>query len=98
MTEFLLRHLRPSVPFLISSERTQRKFLKQALGNFGEGGMKSRIQAFLFVREMAISLPAPNLTLAMKVKLLACLYAATSLGMQHLSLTEDGHTALSFSE
>ena len=67
MVVFMLRHLRPSVPFLICSERLQRKFLKQALQQFGGGATSVRVQAILFIRQMAVALPPPTLSLAMKV-------------------------------
>ena len=67
MVIFLLKHLRPSIPFLISSDRLQRKFLKHVLHLFGQGETKVRVQAVLFLRQMAVQLPPPFLSLGMKV-------------------------------
>ena len=69
MVVFLLRHLRPCIPFLVSSERLQRKCLKQVLQLFGEGKTRVRVQAVLFLRQMAVALPPPFLSLAMKVEI-----------------------------
>lgn len=72
MVVFLLRHLRPCIPFLTSSDRLQRKYLKQVLQLFGDGKTRVRVQAVLFLRQMAIALPPPFLSLAMKVRDLFC--------------------------
>ena len=68
MVVFLLKHLRPSVPFLVSSERLQRKYLKQVLQLFGGSTTRVRVQAVLFLRQMAVTLPPPFLSSAMKVR------------------------------
>ena len=78
MVVFMLRHLRPSVPFLVCSERLQRKFLKQALQLFGGGATSVRVQAILFIRQMAVALPPPTLSLAMKVHTASLLGQANS--------------------
>lgn len=67
MTVFLLRQLRASIPFLICSDRLQRKYLKHVLSLFGQAQTKVRVQAVLFLRQMAVTLPPPFLSLAMKV-------------------------------
>ena len=67
MAVFMLRHLRPCIPFLISSERLQRKYLKHMLRLFGEAKTKVRVQAILFIREMAVTLPGATISMAMKV-------------------------------
>lgn len=67
MTVFMLRHLRQSTAFLVVSERLQRKLLKHLLQLFGQGETAARVQAILFIRQMAVVLPPPTLSLAMKV-------------------------------
>ena len=67
MIVFMLRHLRPCIPFLVCSNRLERRFLKHTLQLFGEAPTRVRVQAVLFIRHMAVSLPAPALSLAMKV-------------------------------
>ena len=67
MIVFMLRHLRPCIPFLVCSKRLERRFLKHALQLFGEAPPRVRVQAVLFIRHIAVSLPAPALSLAMKV-------------------------------
>lgn len=67
MLVFMLRHLRQSAAFLIVSDRLRRKYLKLLLQHFGEGESGTRVQAILFIRQMALLLPPPTMSLAMKV-------------------------------
>lgn len=67
MAVFMLRHLRPCIAFLISSERLQRKYLKHMLHLFGQAKTRVRVQAILFIREMAVTLLGTTISMAMKV-------------------------------
>ena len=74
MLAFLLRRVRESVVFLVSSERLQRRLLRAALGVFGEGSASPRLQALLLLRALALHLPQPMPSNVLKVchMLLAC--------------------------
>lgn len=67
MIVFMLKHLRQSAAFLVASDRLQQRYLKHLLQIFGQAESAARLQAILFVREMAITLPPPMLSLVMKV-------------------------------
>ena len=69
MVVFMLRNLRASVALLVVSERLQRTFMKRALSLFGGAEGAMRVQAILFIRQMAVLLPPPMLSVAMKVSL-----------------------------
>lgn len=70
MVVFMLRNLRTSVALLVVSERLQRTFMKRALSLFGGAEGAMRVQAILFICQMAVVLPPPMLSVAMKVSLL----------------------------
>ena len=66
MSAFILRCARPSVPFLVCSDRLQRKWLKAALAVFGGPDPGPALQAALFVRASALALPDPTPDAALK--------------------------------
>ena len=66
---FTLRALRAAIPFLASFQRLQRKYMRAAVRVFGTADTGPRVQALLFVRHMAASLPPPAIELAIKVGL-----------------------------
>lgn len=66
MSAFILRCARPSVPFLVCSERLQRKWVQAALKVFGGPDPGPALQAALFVRAAALSLPDPAPDAALK--------------------------------
>ena len=63
---FTLRALRASVLFLASFQRLQRKYVRAAIRIFGSSETAPRVQAFLFVRHMAVTLPSPATDQAIK--------------------------------
>ena len=67
MLTFTLRRLRASVVLLAPFVKLQRKFLRQVLTIFGGADKPPRLQALLFIRQMAAMLPPPALELALKV-------------------------------
>ena len=68
MQAFILRRLRPSAVFLRPFEKLTRKLLKAALQLFGTAEDRAvRVQAILFVRQVAIVLPQPALNMCLKV-------------------------------
>lgn len=69
MLTFTLRRLRASVVLLAPFVKLQKKFLRQVLTIFGGADKAPRLQALLFIRQMAAMLPPPALELALKVAL-----------------------------
>lgn len=69
MLSFTLRRLRASVVLLAPFVKLQKKFLRQVLTIFGGADKAPRLQALLFLRQMAAMLPPPALELALKVSL-----------------------------
>ena len=69
MLTFTLRRLRASVVLLAPFVKLQKKFLRQVLTIFGGADKSPRLQALLFIRQMAAMLPPPALELALKVSL-----------------------------
>ena len=69
MLTFTLRRLRASVVLLAPFVKLQKKFLRQVLTVFGGADKAPRLQALLFIRQMAAMLPPPALELALKVSL-----------------------------
>jgi hypothetical protein len=67
MLAFILRKLRACIPLMVGAERLQRLYMRQAITIFGTHEGAARVQAFLFVRQMAGSLPGPVKDYAMKV-------------------------------
>ena len=67
MLTFTLRRLRASVVLLAPFVKLQKKFLRQVLTIFGGADKAPRLQALLFIRQMAAMLPPPALELALKV-------------------------------
>lgn len=67
MLTFTLRRLRASVILLAPFLKLQKKFLRQVLTIFGGADKAPRLQALLFIRQMAAMLPPPALELALKV-------------------------------
>ena len=67
MLTFTLRRLRASVVLLAPFLKLQKKFLRQVLTIFGGADKAPRLQALLFIRQMAAMLPPPALELALKV-------------------------------
>lgn len=67
MLTFTLRRLRASVVLLAPFQKLQKKFLRQVLTIFGGADKAPRLQALLFIRQMAALLPPPALELALKV-------------------------------
>ncbi|GFR47619.1 hypothetical protein Agub_g9358, partial [Astrephomene gubernaculifera] len=63
---FTLRRLRSSVSLLAPFPRLRDKFLRAALGIFGSGEVAPRLQAFLAIRALAVSLPQPALDSCLK--------------------------------
>lgn len=63
---FTLRTLRASVPFLGAFQRLQRKYVRATIRIFGSSETAPRVQAFLFVRHMAATLPQPATDQALK--------------------------------
>ena len=69
MQAFILRRLRASAVFLRPFEKLTRKLLKAALQLFGTADDRAvRVQAILFVRQVAIVLPQPALDMCLKVR------------------------------
>ncbi|GAB4817038.1 hypothetical protein N2152v2_004084 [Parachlorella kessleri] len=66
MLAFILRRVRASTLFLAPYEKLQRKFLKLALQLFGSAESGPRVQALLFIRQMAFTLPQPALDNCLK--------------------------------
>lgn len=77
MLTFTLRRLRASVVLLAPFVKLQKKFLRQVLTIFGGADKAPRLQALLFIRQMAAMLPPPALELALKVALSYCSVYAT---------------------
>jgi nucleolar complex protein 2 len=69
MLAFVLCRARASAVFLGPFEKLQRKFLKAALSAFGGADAAARLQAMLFIRQLAICLPQPALDSCLKVRL-----------------------------
>lgn len=69
MQAFVLRRLRASAIFLSPYEKLKRKLLKQSLDLFGSADNAVRVQAILFIRQLALVLPQPALDLSLKVLL-----------------------------
>lgn len=68
MQAFILRRLRASAAFLRPFEKLTRKLLKAALQLFGTAEDHAvRVQAILFIRQVAIVLPQPALDMCLKV-------------------------------
>ncbi|GLI62328.1 hypothetical protein VaNZ11_004935, partial [Volvox africanus] len=63
---FTLRRLRASVFLLSPFPRLKDRFLRACLGVFGTGEVAPRLQAFLAIRAMAVSLPQPALDSCLK--------------------------------
>ncbi|GLC56106.1 hypothetical protein PLESTB_001065000 [Pleodorina starrii] len=63
---FTLRRLRASVSLLAPFARLRDRFLRSCLGVFGGGEVAPRLQAFLAIRAMAVSLPQPALDNCLK--------------------------------
>lgn len=59
MISYILRRLRASIIFFAPFPKLQRRVLKSALEFFRSADSRTRIQAILFIRSMAISLPPP---------------------------------------
>ena len=94
---FALRRLRASVPLLAPFDKLQRKFLKQALGVFGSAENAPRVQAILFMRAMAVQLPAPMLDSVLKVSGVAepgAVYTNNCILPDSLLLVKSAWTAL----
>ena len=70
LVAFALRRVRASATFLVSAEALQRKFLRLVSRIMGRGEAATRIQAFLLLRQMAICLPDPMPSNALKVRAL----------------------------
>ena len=68
MQMFTLRTLRASVPFLGAFQRLQRKYVRAAIRIFGNSETAPRVQAILFVRHMAATLPPPATDQAIKAR------------------------------
>ena len=66
MLAFVLRRLRASVVFFAPFAKLQRRVLKSALELFGSADAAPRVQAILFIRAMAISLPPPTMDTCLK--------------------------------
>ncbi|BDA42546.1 Nucleolar complex protein 2 homolog [Coccomyxa sp. Obi] len=66
MLIFILRKLRPSIPFLANFQRLQRKYMRQAIRIFSTNEAAPRVQALLFIRQMATTLPGPAMDQAVK--------------------------------
>eukprot|EP00877_Chromochloris_zofingiensis_P001779 jgi/Chrzof1/11601/Cz06g01210.t1 len=66
MLAFTLRRLRASTAFLASFSKIQRRLLKTALQLFGSADNAPRVQAILFIRDMALTLPPPALDTCLK--------------------------------
>ena len=64
---FVLRRIRAGTVFMASFNTMRRRYLKQALKVFSAADNAPRIQAFLLIREMGISLPPPALEDCFKV-------------------------------
>ena len=88
MLAFLLRRVRESAVFLVSSERLQRRLLRAALGVFGEGSASPRLQALLLLRALALHLPQPMPSNVLKVchMLLACISSLSSSEQMRIAL------------
>ena len=67
MLIFILRKLRASIPFLASFQRLQRKYMRQAISIFSTNEAAPRVQALVFIRQMATTLPGPAMDQAVKV-------------------------------
>jgi hypothetical protein len=79
MQMFTLRKLRAAVPFLACFQRLQRKYMRAAIRIFGTADMGPRVQALLFARHMAATLPPPATELAIKAGPLASGLCGTPL-------------------
>lgn len=73
---FILRKLRVSIPFMASFQRLQRKYMRQAISIFSSNEAATRVQALLFIRQMATTLPAPAMDQAVKVTSFSFLFDA----------------------
>ncbi len=67
MLVFILRKLRTSIPFMGYFQRLQRKYMRQAISIFSTNEAAPRVQALVFVRQMAVMLPEPAMDQAVKV-------------------------------
>lgn len=66
MIAYILRRIRPSVPFLAPFNKLQRRYLKAALQLFGSADAGPRVQAVLLIRSMALRLPSPAIDMCLK--------------------------------
>ena len=57
MQMFTLRRLRPAIAWLGSFQRLQRKFMRHSLAIFSTSRTALRVQALLFIRQMATMIP-----------------------------------------
>ena len=67
MQMFTLRRLRPSIAWLGNFQRLQRKFMRHSLAIFSTSRTALRVQALLFIRQMASLIPNPAMDQALKV-------------------------------
>ncbi|CAG9467298.1 unnamed protein product [Pedinophyceae sp. YPF-701] len=66
LTILILRRLRPSVALLTPIPGLTRAVLRAATSVFSSGERSARLEAFMLIREMAMSLPQPMLDNAIK--------------------------------
>ena len=72
MQMFTLRRLRPSIAWLGNFQRLQRKFMRHSLAIFSTSRTALRVQALLFIRQMASMIPDPAMDQALKVRTHRC--------------------------
>lgn len=72
MQMFTLRRLRPSIAWLGNFQRLQRKFMRHSLAIFSTSRTALRVQALLFIRQMASMIPDPAMDQALKVRTQGC--------------------------
>ena len=68
MQMFTLRRLRPAIAWLGNFQRLQRKYMRHSLAIFSTSRTALRVQALLFVRQMATLIPDPAMDQALKVR------------------------------
>ena len=72
MQMFTLRRLRPAIAWLGNFQRLQRKFMRHSLAIFSTSRTALRVQALLFIRQMASMISDPAMDQALKVRTHRC--------------------------
>jgi hypothetical protein len=79
MQMFTLRRLRPAVAWLANFQRLQRKYMRHSLAIFSTSRTALRVQALLFIRQMATLIPDPAMDQALKVAFFAFVMQPTEM-------------------